>query len=351
MNIFKKFLFCFIILFSIFIVLEFTVRCLRPDIVLLGINNNFFIKDKFGPDTFGFKANLNGNIFGKNFQTNDLGFRVFSSHSKLVSQDNQCTILMLGDSLAFGPGVDVEKTFPFLVGQKINHCNVINTSVIGYGINDYYRLLTYMLKRFQFDIIVINMCLNDFSPESQNLIRNFLQFSTPVKTITVWQMPRVFFERNRDDLDFNAFLRKHSRLYLLMRNYLLDVSRIFFEAEAKYYALPDTQKIIPLKLKQLRDLAEKNNKKIIFFLFPFEYQLRSNRSANILFPQDVIKKAARENHLLLFDLYPSFKEALSREYMDSKSLYLTGDPMHFSEKGHKIISDQITSILVKNNLI
>ncbi len=85
----------------------------------------------------------------------------------LPKPDGVLRILVLGDSIPYGPRVPGEKTFPKVLERELRRqrptAEVINAGVRGYTT---YNELQYYLHRgreFQPDLVVVTLCLNDVS--------------------------------------------------------------------------------------------------------------------------------------------------------------------------------------------
>ena len=61
-----------------------------------------------------------------------MGFRISSRPAQRNASEQ---VLVLGDSVSVGFGVEVEQTYSFLLGEKLGK-KVLNAPVTGYGITD-----------------------------------------------------------------------------------------------------------------------------------------------------------------------------------------------------------------------
>lgn len=99
------------------------------------------------------RKNADGNIW--TIRTDKEGFR----RSRNLGSGTK--VLILGDSLAFGEGVDVEERFD---AQINNHgYSVLNTGVMGYGTDQQFlKAKPYLAKLNKNDIIIVLTYYNDF---------------------------------------------------------------------------------------------------------------------------------------------------------------------------------------------
>jgi hypothetical protein len=139
-------------------------------------------------------------------------------------------------------------------------------------------------------------------------------------------------------IDENVFnFNRHSRLYVWIKSRVFDSSAITFRASRALYVRPDAQALIVEDISRLTELARDHNAWIEFFVFPYEYQLRSVEQADLL-PQQVIKAASSDAGITIHDLYGALADHLRTSGETSKSLYLFSDPMHFSPAGNDVVA-------------
>jgi len=76
-------------------------------------------------------------------------------------------IVIIGDSMTFGHGVEVDEAFPSVLerlyaergdGRRVD---VVNAAVKGYGTDQYYALFQHRLRRLQPDLLIVAFYLND----------------------------------------------------------------------------------------------------------------------------------------------------------------------------------------------
>ena len=108
------------------------------DVPFLGHSRNLFITNAYGT-SYGNVRNSYGISFGVKVYTDEHGFRI-SNNESVYQQDYDKSILILGDSVGFGPGVKADKTFVGLLKNNLL-MKVYNSSVIGYNIRDYKNVI------------------------------------------------------------------------------------------------------------------------------------------------------------------------------------------------------------------
>ncbi|MCX5713850.1 MAG: hypothetical protein NT033_03385 [Candidatus Omnitrophica bacterium] len=345
----KVILFNLLLSITFIFAIELGVRILFPNIFCVGIDKNFFEYKKFG-DTYGFKKNIKGVIFGKEFITGDLGFPI-NPKSTLTNQAKH-TILVLGDSISFALGVEANNAFPFLLERRLKKgYRIINASISGYGVEDYYNILKDLLPRMDFEGIIISLSINDFTALSQTFI--IKNFNRQLQRKRIIQNPflRSIIYVNNYFFDFNAFLREHSKAYMLIRRLFLDSSKIYFLAEKETFEHADIKNYISDSLLKINNLAVKNGKWIIFFVLPYKEQLRQDAKSDDFKPQARINEVASEEFLSVVDCCPLLKKFIESSGVKLNTLYLSPeDGIHFSLLGHKVISEIITDELSHRGL-
>lgn len=331
-----------VIFISLIATVEIAVRIIFPGINFQGYSRELYEADKFH-DSFGHKPNYEGISMGARVVTDAYGFRIDPLAPAIK---NNHAILFLGDSVSFGPGVTASETYPILLQQKLKDYKIINASCVGYYINDYFNVLDVSLQKFEFEGVIVNICLNDFSNASQELMRRKIntaparaEMDKAFKADINRRYPNrlvYFVKRMNAYLKFNDFLIRHSKAYLMIKNIVTDVAKNYFLADAAIYDDPGMGSYISDKLKSLNDLAVKNGKWIVFVVLPYEFQLRDQRLEDNLKPQRIIKEAAMKNNITLVDLYDDLRQEMKKQRLCSKDLFLYGDPMHLSTAGHKL---------------
>jgi hypothetical protein len=334
---------------ALLILIEIGVRVARPDIVPLGIDNKYLLNKQIG-DVYTFKPHLRGFMYGRPFVTDDRGFRIDPGYIPKASNKSH-TIIILGDSISFAPGVDELNAYPYYLQRTLSDTRIINASIPGYGFEEYIKLTDFFIRNAAFDGIIVGICLNDFTPFSQTFIKK--NFSDPGMRNRLISNPfaRFMLWVNTSCFDFNAILRQYSKAYILFKNIAIDATRVLFETEMQEYQDGKMPLRIEEGLQRVSQLARQNGKWVLFVVFPFEYQLRDSLHPERLKPQDMITASAGHYGLPVIDLVPYLRSALDTGHMTSDKLYLPYDPMHFSATGHRLIGNVIYEQLLQRNLI
>jgi hypothetical protein len=201
-----------LILSLLLVLIEGSVRWLYPEITPQMSDHRLFDLHKYGR-TYGYKAWATGEELGALITTDEYGFRT-SARSRLRNTLDQ--ILVLGDSVSVGVGVDAEQTYPFLLEEMLGR-KVLNASASGYWIADYVEVLKHVAENFKPQLVILGICLNDVSPTSQvNIVtltrkkKEDVEVSPDERRYPTMLM-RTLRYVNDNYLNFHSFLGSHSR--------------------------------------------------------------------------------------------------------------------------------------------
>jgi len=294
---------------------------------LMGISKNLIIfknKQHFN------SPNIEGVAFSKKVFTDELGFRIPNKKYKYNSENS--SVLVLGDSVGFGVGVNEEETFVGLIRKNLKNINFYNSSVPGYHLIDYAYTIEKNKDLKKLKEILYIYVLNDISFE-RTIFNN-----TKTKEIDKRKEQSKFFNKLKENFYFkkvNYFLRNKSVLYMWIKGIISKPSKRHF-----YYMYPqynDNDKITELKeaIKQVKNQAEKNNLKLFVAILPYEFQTRKeNCKDDFLLPQKIVKSIFSDFEIKFKD-YTSF-------FCDNKkpsTFFLKYDPVHLSPNGHQLVYD------------
>ena len=214
----------------LFLIVEAAVR-LTTDIPFLGNSANLFTSNAFGASR-GNTKNAEAVSMGVKVYTDANGFRVSRNHYSNDQPAHDRAIMVLGDSVGFGTGVEFEKTFAGRLAAEHPKLHVYNTSVIGYAVNDYKNLIDAFFTEHAGEIshVLLLYCLNDISELSATNIdtavtagRAYAEQSG-VRRHTETPGETVVDELKRWRLInwVNEYLRSRSKLYVLVKGMITD---------------------------------------------------------------------------------------------------------------------------------
>lgn len=117
--------------------------------------------------------NFTGKILGKDIKINPHGFREFEYPQK--KEENVFRIAILGDSLTFGYGVNLNETYPKILENKLKtlgNYEVLNFGVSGYNTAQEAELLATTVLNYSPDLIIIGFFYNDFDKPQEIMSKN-----------------------------------------------------------------------------------------------------------------------------------------------------------------------------------
>lgn len=281
---------------------EAYVRLFMPHVKFFGTSKNL-IRDPFYGTTHGWVPDAMGVSYGAPIRIDHRGFREIGTPAQADS-----TLLLIGDSVTFGVGVEADSTFAGLLQHAHPSLAILNSASIGYALEDYHEVVDYLLARDNtVRRAIIAYSLNDYE-RTPALPPGALSF-----------------------LNLRVFLRENSKLYVWIRGTFFDRSEIYFFRDYQFYAEPSPN--IPNVLNLLGCLVEQFRIKKIecsVLILPYEYQLRMNEERYLL-PQKILSDYLTAHNIPFVNGFSYFKNAGGV----SKNFFLLGDHMHLSNRGHR----------------
>lgn len=265
--------------------------------------------------------NRQGSYYGATISTNRDGFRDYEY--SLEKSPDAYRILMLGDSITLGWGVEFNKTFPKLIEKKLNGMvngkkfEAINTGIGNYNTLMEVELLKEKGLKYKPDLIILNYYIND------------------AEYIKKPNLFLYFFQKNLYTYAF--FWDKVSNLYLRLKNesYLSFYSRLYDDS---FKGKQDMIKSI----NELAKTAKENNIKLVIVVYP---EFHNFKNYDVQYATDAVRNVALSNNLYFLDLL-SYYEPYS-----PKSIWVSYEDAHPNALGNSIAADAITDFLVKKNIV
>lgn len=321
----KKIIFVnLVIIFALVASLEISIRIFNL-VSLQGYDKNFFISEN---NITLNKANSLLRVAGIKVRTDKNGYRIPIENYEF--RENAKSILILGDSVSFGFGVDEQKTFVGISRGQVDS-NLINTSVIGHNLKSYLYLLNKNIKEFptKFDKAIIFLCLNDI---------NLLQGAIPKKDLRkinnqAEESYLIKILKNNFFLKINLNLREKSALFVFLKSISTNSVRRHYDYTAKYYENDSSITNYSDYIKEIKSFSKLNSIKIDFVLLPYALQVIKNCEGNYLKPQVKIRKIFDNLKLDLHDFTDNFCKAEK-----NKNFFFRFDPVHLSKTGHEFVS-------------
>jgi len=294
---------------------------------------NLFVPDRFGWSR-GNVMSGRATAFGHLVQTDANGFRIDPDFPDSASGR---AALFLGDSVAFGSGVDEKDSTLGRVRRARPGWRVYNASVIGYGLRDYVNVLDAFLPAHpEVKAVYVLMCLNDIHDLSDLAIQERLGRRAPAARADARESRDLVVMAKRFALlqAVNDWLRSRSKLYLFLKSMASDASMRFFLHDLQFYRARegDFETRMAL-LAAMRDRLRAAGIPFKVVVLPYEVQLRAE-NADFMRPQRMICGYLTDRGVECVDAAGAFRDP----GVPSRALYLYQDPMHFSPRGHAVLA-------------
>ncbi len=295
------------------IALEFVVRVSLPRINHQDTDRSLLLPPPEGRALVHWRPGASGISFGQAVEIDQFGYRDVRG----AASASNPSWLLLGDSVTFGVGVDAKETFAGRLQAAHPEIKIWNSAVIGYGIEDYLDVVKeFLAKPTPPSLALLFFCLND-----------------PVVRLHLEDGPVSVPERAL------GWLRRHSKLYVLMKEILTDRSKAYFSHDVTFYdaASPAFRRTIQA-LDEIRTLLSKTGTPLVVVVLPYEYQLRRNDERDRV-PQRLLERELRALGIPVLDLYDAFITGAQ----STSDLFLYADAMHLSREGHELVFRAVSS--------
>jgi lysophospholipase L1-like esterase len=315
--------------FMIMVVLLVGEVCARlfTRATFLETSRYLFTPHRFGA-SFGNTPGLEAVSFGEKFNIDENGFRYDPEFSSSAPADAPAMVL-IGDSVTFGPGVKEKDTFAGLLRRALPQEKVYNAAVVGYDTFDYENVVRQVVKdKPNVKEVFVFFCLNDANDTSSQMIRQQTEtYEDPDK-------PR---EQPSIVRRINDYLRSRSKLYLWTKSVLYDSSKLYFMGDLSSYQKNGDNlggSFEPL-LRMKKSLSD-SGIKLKVFVMPYEMQMRPGAPSDYFLPQQIVTAYLKNNGIDYYDPMADFQKQ-----ENPSELYIFGDPMHLSARGHKVAAQII----------
>ncbi len=300
------------------------------DIPTLGNSRELFVAGAFGESTGNRKDTVQIS-FGVPVYIDEHGFRVDPDQT---DSDADEALLLLGDSVAFGPGVEEGDTLAGRLRRSLASVRLYNSAVIGYATSDYANVAEQFIpEHLEVRHAWLLFCLNDVSTTNARQIQRSL----------VPEDGREGIERFRGTIldSLNSFLRSRSELYIFLKSRLTDPRMRYFQADrASYLGSNQSFEVGMRPLLRVRDVLAQHEVSLTVVVLPYAAQLRTQPPSQTE-PQERIVAFLAENGITHLDTTPFLAE-------EQEDLFLFGDPMHLSKAGHRALFELLRTRLLED---
>ena len=292
--------------------------------------------------------NFSGMALGGRINVNSSGFR--GPEVSREKPDEVTRIAVLGDSWAFGWGVNQDEVFTSILEKQLNGSyqenkfEVLNFSLFGYNFQQQETLLNEKVLAFKPDIVIFAFNINDL--EDIKLISgNNVQVKKgkEIDGDTKGKMRFYDLIRNIEKLG-----NEYSHIFRLIDTSLrgLAISMHIDKPEKELYFKKLYENDAPACIclseafQRISRLSSENNFDVCIFYLPWMQELSQNNPYEETFEKVSIK--AGENGFFTLNLFPFFKGR------DVRKLRISNIDGHPTARGHRIAADAITEFLLRN---
>jgi len=292
---------------------EFAVRRARPDINHQDTELTLLEDNAFGA-TPGFRRNATGVMYGLTIET-DAERLVRLRRPESFDE----TWVLLGDSVTVGPGVPTELTYAQLLQDAHPRVRMLNYAVIAWSLDNYSDALAVALADHpDTSRVLLFYCLNDIDQGMTHVPGR----PGPIERV-------------------RGALRRHSKLYMLLKELLADRSRDHWAIHSRPYTEggAELERAFGL-LQRIADQTRAAGVPLTVVLLPFEYQLRGGPGATYA-PQEKVGAELERIGVPVIDLRAAFEAS----GQSPKELFLYADAMHLSVAGHRLVATALDAQL------
>lgn len=254
-------------------------------------------------------------------------------------------ILILGDSLAFGLGVNDDETFPAVLEETFREngeaAEVINLGVNGYGTVQEFLLLDREGMKYRPDIVVVafflgNDIINNISGYEYGHYKPFVTLEEdwliyenyPVEEKSDFKKDApIPVPRYKLWLPFKDFLRDHSYTYIFLRqryDYLMH--RLGLRGDHEVASDPENLEMTERVFLKMKSYCDARNMELVVLIIPTREQMLGVLDAAF---QERFAAFCDKHHLETIDLLPFV--------MNRNDLLFTLD-VHWNKEGHAFIA-------------
>ncbi len=304
-------------------------------------------------------------------RTNSIGIRDDREFSASKA-DGITRILLFGDSFTFGTGVDVQERYSNLIEQKVNNLEIMNFGVGSTGIDRQFLIYRHLGSNYESDIILICPYLNNvtrctgtfhiYQDRQGNLIKRPKPYfkiesdrlvleNVPVPKEEAGLKPAAF-DENKLEIEHHRVGPNRSNLKArLVRNYFLNTNY-------KYWLI----KLIPIQpypeyespihpawllgKRILTEFIKEAGKKFIIAPLPSWSVMMNPKLAR--YRDRFAELHNPDGGVYVIDILPYF---LDLHFREIKRCFISKYDNHYSEMGHRIAAEALTTEFGKIKLL
>lgn len=308
-----------------------------------------------------FEPNQTGVIsFGKlgekqvNYRINNDGW---NSAIDYDSADTRPVIAVIGDSYIQAMQVDVQKSYPALLQQKLkNKYRVYSFGFSGAALSQYVSMSRYVQKTFKPVILIFNCIHNDFDESFCHLKGNGMGFMC-LDTLTYqthyfdFQAPKTLKSEWLHQLIYSSALVRYWSIHGNVKN-----------AWQRKSVVKYNQNIDPIRVKALSGKIERATEvllnsiknenpdsRILFVMDGLRNDIYNNTvsTSNLAWLHTLMKEKVTAKKMEFLDLTDAFQA----DYRRHTTHFESETDFHWNEYGHQKVAEMVESYLVGNKIV
>lgn len=291
---------------------------------------------------FGISPIPNGELSAVGYKKNSKGIRDYEYD--YAKKEEVFRILGIGDSFTEGAGVsNLEDIFLKRLEKELNdsfNCSyqVINGGQSDFNTKDEYEWLKDEGIKYSPDLIIVIYFFNDAT--GMNSIDEITK-----KLYGNYHLSSQRFDMLYPSARFKSYIYNFFkyRFYCkkITQKTLKEYKEAYFSNEEKTRQWMECKENILL----IKKLAEENNSKILFVIFPILYDLDDNYILQDI--HDAIYNFLIENNIETYSLLPAFQAYKGK----AETLWVNSLDSHPNEKAHRIVADSLFTYLKDSDLL
>ena len=297
---------------------------------------------------------------------NNLGFR----DDDFKYNENENSILMLGDSFTFGTGLSKKEIFPELLEEKLNQqylkkWNVLNAGHIGYAVDNYYLLLKKHIEEVKPKMVIMNFFVANDVTELRR--HNWVKKKDDIIKV----IDQKVFVKNNQLMSYENKIPNSYFLFFLNQRYQILLAKLGYKERVHPTLtwpvfLKETDEgyddRIPYfwnKVFESLDMIDRftRERNIIFkiVIIPMDVQVSEHywdKYPNKYFteesfqarrPQEKLTTFCQKKKIECLDLLPFFQKNKNID-----KLYYQNEDPHFDKIGHQVTAELIYNFISSN---
>lgn len=272
-------------------------------------------------------------------------------------------ILVTGDAFSSAEGVDTGQAWPRLLESRLNELvgekkvEVLNFAMTGYGPNQYAEVVEEFSPRYQPDLIIVEVFVNDFqdavwtNQDFQYNIGFYNGDSDSISSVIKLESLRSWIEINvKQKLKETLRSEPNAQGYFLGQ--VITLERQEFET------LNSARDVVQDDLKKIQNTADQIGAQVVLVMVPSSVQvcssgdlpyyprhidLNDSTRFDVDQPQRIMFEIADSLGLPLYDLHDVLFSSGQCHYQPHN--------MHWLAEGHSVVSTYLADILMEDNYI